>query len=524
MTINKTKYLEKVLSILPAGSSIESEYLGSRERITIKCPEGHLRTTTCNDIVSRKGSICRICNPAKNVKKDTEDVRKKLAELGFILQSEYLGALKPITITNTECNHTYEVAQASSLWRAGRANLCPSCKPQYDFMEVLAINKHTLVSEYVDRKTNVQIINSNCGHEYTVTPGHYLYEGIGKECLICGTIKQRFFSSLVNHELLEPYKSVRTPIKLRNDVCNHEYQVTPNNLVYAGSGLICRVCNPSISKPEEEIKEFISSNYTGWIEYNDRSLIRPQELDIVLPELGLAFEINGEYWHRDKPTYHMDKTNMVEEMDFQLIHITDIQWNTQKDIIKSRILSILDKTRKIFARKCCVHRLNSMPKEFLATNHIQGVGAPSSINYGLYYADILVAVMTFKKNTLYGADYELVRYCSLLNTTVVGGAGKLLKAFERDFNNPKILSYAARDWSKGGLYSKLGFTKINTTVPGYHYFKNGKVYSRQTFQKAKLKKLFPNSYSDAKSEREILLEEGYYRYYDSGNLVFLKQS
>ncbi len=521
MSLKKEIYLEKILSILPPGSKIESEYINAASSIIIRCPNGHVRTTTCNDIVSRNGAICRVCTPATNSKKTTEQVSQILATRDLILCSEYLGAAEPITVTRISCGHTYIIPRASSAIR-GRAVLCPECKPNYNLTEELSKNNHTLLSEYSNRKTNVRILNNNCGHEYLINPGHYLYDKIGVQCIVCGTIKHRFFTGLINHEVMDTYTTAQTPIRVKNTSCGHEYSVTPNNLVCAGSGLICRICNPTISKPEEEIKQFIADNYNGWVVHNDRSLISPKELDIVLPDLGLAFEINGEYWHRDRPTYHQEKTNAVEALEYQLIHISDIQWNTKQDIIKSRILSLLGKSNKIYARNCVVKPLDYMPKEFLHTNHIQGIGSPTGINYGLYHKDELVAVMTFKKTQLYSAEYELVRYCSKLNTSIIGGPSKLLKAFARDHNNPSILSYAARDWSTGNLYERLGFTFIKYTEPGYHYFKNNEVFSRQMFQKHKLKELFPKSYSDAKSEREILLEEGYHRYYDSGNLVFVK--
>ena len=43
---------------------------------------------------------------------------------------------------------------------------------------------------------------------------------------------------------------------------------------------------------EKEILNFISSIYAGEIIENDRELISPLELDIVIPEFKLAIEFN----------------------------------------------------------------------------------------------------------------------------------------------------------------------------------------------------------------------------------------
>lgn len=89
---------------------------------------------------------------------------------------------------------------------------------------------------------------------------------------------------------------------------------------------------------------------------------------------------------------------------------------------------------KIFARKCRAEKINggSIVKDFLNSNHLQG-WCVSKIDYGLFYNDELVALMTFGKPRYNKKiDWELLRYCSKIDTQVIGGAGKLLKAFEKD--------------------------------------------------------------------------------------------
>ena len=68
------------------------------------------------------------------------------------------------------------------------------------------------------------------------------------------------------------------------------------------------------------------------------------------------------------------------------------------------------------------------------------------------------------------------------------------------------------------VYEKLGFKYLNTTEPNYFYFKNLKLYSRVQFQKHKLKRF--NNYSDDKTELQIVIENGYRRIYDAGNIVY----
>lgn len=153
------------------------------------------------------------------------------------------------------------------------------------------------------------------------------------------------------------------------------------------------------------------------------------------------------------------------------------------------------------------------------SNHLQGA-CPATVCVGLYHMGDLVMVATFGKPR-FNKDYqwELLRLCSVLNTTVVGGASKLLKHFMRDHTG-SILSYANRRWSDGKVYEQLGFTLVRETEPSYVWFDGVRVWSRYQCQKSKLHKLLGDKYDPAKSERENMIACGYTRVWDCGNLVY----
>ena len=112
----------------------------------------------------------------------------------------------------------------------------------------------------------------------------------------------------------------------------------------------CTICNPigvQNSHKEIELLNFIKSNYNGKIITNDRTQLNGKELDIYLPELNLAFEFNGDYWHslKQKPNnYHLSKTEMCESLGIDLIHVYEFLWQSKKDNIKKIILSKINNT------------------------------------------------------------------------------------------------------------------------------------------------------------------------------------
>ena len=81
------------------------------------------------------------------------------------------------------------------------------------------------------------------------------------------------------------------------------------------------------SKAEQYIIDHLE--YDGNIKHNDRSIIRPKELDIYLPDLKLAIEYNGLYWHsieRGTDKYaHRNKSIACREKDIRLIHLFEFE-------------------------------------------------------------------------------------------------------------------------------------------------------------------------------------------------------
>jgi hypothetical protein len=131
----------------------------------------------------------------------------------------------------------------------------------------------------------------------------------------------------------------------------------------------------------------------------------------------------------------------------------------------------------------------------------------------------LQAVMSFSKarfNKKY--EWELVRYSSI--HTVVGGAGRLLKHFIIQKLPASIISYADLRWNTGTMYEKIGLSFSHTTMPNYWYVTEKGLVHRSAFQKHKLKnKLI--SYDPNKSEHQNMETNGFYKFWDCGNNVYI---
>jgi hypothetical protein len=289
----------------------------------------------------------------------------------------------------------------------------------------------------------------------------------------------------------------------------------------------CPKCGQKYNYSQIELTEYIKS--LGFdVTENDKNVISPLELDLYIPSKNIAIEFDGIYWHSElyKPDdYHINKTNQCEAKGIRLIHIFEDEWKHKKDIVKSRLKNILGVTdNKIYARNCEIRLMTNDERNiFLENNHLQG-SVKSSINICLTYKGEIVSSMHFNKPRLgvgsSGEHYELSRFCNKMDTSVIGGASKLLKFFYKTYGQIKLISYADKRWSEGSIYDTLGFTQTRVNKPNYWYVINNKRVHRFNFRKSMLRKEgFDTTNS---TEREIMLSRGIYRIYDCGTITYEK--
>jgi hypothetical protein len=306
--------------------------------------------------------------------------------------------------------------------------------------------------------------------------------------------------------------------------CNHEF-VTD---VYKHTHLFCETCNPNDSDTlETELFLFISSIIPAKIEIrrNDRTVLFGKELDIYIPFKKTAFELNGLYWHSENSLginkqYHINKYKSCEDHHVRLMHIFENEWIHKKNIVKSIIRNSLGCiSTKIFARDCVIKSVTTTEKNnFLNENHLQGEDL-SSVQYGLFFENELVSVMTFGKSRFDKTiQYEMYRYCNKLDVSVVGGAGKLFSHFISEKSPTSIVSYNDKRYFTGVVYEKLGFQFVKNTPPNYWYVSKDykTLFNRIRFQKHKLSNLL-STFDANLTEWDNMKNNGYDRIWDCGN-------
>jgi very-short-patch-repair endonuclease len=392
---------------------------------------------------------------------------------------------------------------------------------------------------YINTKTKVKVICPTHGIFETIPYNHMN----GSGCKKCKTeynatklsnkssylyrVNKVHSNKYTYPNFSEEYKNVGSFISI---ICPEHgvfTQIAKDHLRGCG----CPKCGNTFSQYEEFIKNYLIKNNIGFKE-RDRTIITPYELDFVIEDYKIAIEVNGVYWHGEQAGkdkyYHKNKTDRCNKNGYRLIHIFEDDFQKKK-IITSKLDSIFRiNKRKIYARKCDVRVIPSNIKsKFLNKYHLQG-NCKSDTSLGLYYKNRLVSVMTFGKNR--SQELELNRFCSIFNFYIIGGAGKLLKYFQRNYEYDYIVSYADLTMSEGGMYKQLGFSidySKRSINPDYKYYNRSKSscirHHKSKFSKSRLKSKLDN-FDETKSEWKNMQENGWDRIWDCGKLRFILNS
>jgi hypothetical protein len=317
-------------------------------------------------------------------------------------------------------------------------------------------------------------------------------------------------------------------VQLKCNDCGESNTISKQLLYerYKRNYVVCTKCNPighkSRSGYEKEICNFLIENNIEFIP-NKKFKNSKTEIDIFIPEINLGIEVNGVYWHNElfkNSNYHLNKTLKAESEDINLIHIFEDEWLYKKDIVKSILKNRLKLSGKIlYGRKCEIRELDSKTtQDFLNQNHIQG-NVNSKYRIGLFNDNQLVSVMTFGNGRIMmggkSNEFELTRFCNLINCNVIGSASKLLNFFIKKYRPQKIVSYSDVRLFNGELYNKLNFKKIHQSKPSYWYVIDDIRHNRFNYRKSILVK---HGFDKNKTEKEIMFERKIYRIYDCGNI------
>lgn len=288
--------------------------------------------------------------------------------------------------------------------------------------------------------------------------------------------------------------------------------------------------NSRHSRQETDIVSLLSNIYEdSEITIGDRSILKGKEIDIYVPKIKLAFEINGTYWHSTvfkNKKYHQEKSFECMKQGIRLVHIFEYEWNDEETKAKltDYLLNICDRGSniRINARDCNIRPVdNDSYKLFCDKYHLQGY-ASASIILGLYKDEELIQIMSFgsaRFNNNY--QYELIRLCVKSGYIINGGSERLFKHFINEYKPESVISYCDISKFTGAVYERLGFKLKNYSDPGYVWVESSTNTVMQRYQTQKHKLLELGLGTSEQTEDDIMKRLGFLKIYNCGNAIYV---
>lgn len=298
--------------------------------------------------------------------------------------------------------------------------------------------------------------------------------------------------------------------RVKCDVCGHEFKYSEyKKSEFYKQHPFCPECSKQGSSIQErELLEYIKSITKYEVVHRDRTIIKPKELDIVVPALNIAFEYDGLFYHNNIDNSY--KFFECANKGVRLIQINEHEWMFKKEKVKSFLRKLFGfEQDRVLATFCMVREISTEDfKKFTEENSLIDQ-EPPKYRYGLTYKGELVEVIGLDDSN---DSYKLSVVCTKNDVEVVGGLSKLICAFRLDHFG-RIWAFCDMAKHTGKSLIECGFVLVDRTKPNCRYYSNNEELS--VFR---CKELFGEGFEE--SNTDVPLGVGYYRLFDYGSYVF----
>ena len=332
-----------------------------------------------------------------------------------------------------------------------------------------------ILATHVSKGSNKKLWwKCDMGHEYESTVAHRTSDGRG--CPYCCNQKiMRGFNDLFSlfphleiewdfeKNTISPYElsygsGCKVWWKCENE---HSWKDTVAHGTFDERG--CVLCKGKKSIGEQEVSRLVSELVSSEVILNSRSIISPYELDMYVPDKGVAIEFNGVYWHTESQgkdeSYHYNKWKMCKDAGIDLITIWEDSWRDNREVVETMLRSKLG-VYDVNARDLNVVDVKTYQEAnmFFSTYDMYGS------NLGNHTA-ALVNNDGFPVAMLAWYQLENIVYVDKYASSfaVEDGMSVLLekvKVFARSHGYVKIVGMSENEYSVDDVYEQSGFERV----------------------------------------------------------------
>ena len=348
----------------------------SSKKLLWRCAMGHeWEQSPKSRLQGGESSICPECrkvfevlNPRSPAPEDASEI---LASIGL--------AMKKTAVSPTTANKSGDVAKKAPKPSNfdGRRYTAPLSVTHPELAKQVSPDSPIKATEVTAGCSTKKLLwRCEKGHEWWARVHDRSGSSGSTRCPLCfprGSAKRYTAPLSVTHPELAAEVSPDSPIKATEVTAGsskkllwrcekgHEWWAETGSRSNPNEPTNCPNCSRSqhSSRGEQQLAEFVESLLPSNIEVvrNDRTVITPYELDVYVPELKVAFEYNGDYWHSDKVVtanhknfksareYHLHKFNQAATNGVKLMFVKESTWKKQQDAVKAKIAAIVNNAK-----------------------------------------------------------------------------------------------------------------------------------------------------------------------------------
>jgi hypothetical protein len=307
-------------------------------------------------------------------------------------------------------------------------------------------------------------------------------------------------------------------LKIQCKKCNNIMHTT---LIKNNEKPICRKCFPSSKYSSINLfaQDYIKSIYDGEMLTNNRSLIRPYEIDIFLSEYQIGFEMDGNYFHSTgfggkETDYHIMKTKLAHDKGIRMIHIFEDEVEYNGRVLKSFIDRTLGKSKLIQYPQDLDININidvDVRINFIKENSLYDY-IKSDFDIVLSNGDDIIYMVCIRVDS--NNNFTIVNEITKLNYNIINGFNLIINHI-LETHDVNRLKYISNIRLNGLGYLDNKFKSISITKPNKYFINKVDYYHRaRRINDALLKMIYNNIVYYISDENQM---DGIY---DCGSEVF----
>lgn len=231
-----------------------------------------------------------------------KDVLERLGPDYKVLEP-YPGAHGKVLLLHTLCGNEFKKNVHDIISKSSGCPYCNGSKPakyNEDWVKDNTPLPYHYISGYKGMKEKSLFYCDNCETFFYQFPSRLINQHLyGCDCSPTKKKNHKQFieelgqETLEEFEILEEYKTIDTPIKIRHKQCATEFSISPYNFIYKHKKKYCPICYYKKSQGEIQIVTFLEKHKIIYLrEFSFKDLPKCR-YDFYLPEYQMLIEYDG---------------------------------------------------------------------------------------------------------------------------------------------------------------------------------------------------------------------------------------